>query len=400
MSILNETGNFFRLYRYLCGKSEVPDIYHFWATVSLIAAVVEDRVYYQKFKHEKLYPNLFVMLVGPSGLGKGTAIGHLMRLVEKSVHINKYRGRLTAAHLIDYLGKPTIDAWGQQMLASPKLWLIMDELQNDIIGSNKKMVEDFVYLMTELYTASNYKIQAGTRGSGQVNIEAPILNWFCGTNEDDLREILSKKMMNTGFTARTCFVFGEYDFGKRIPRIQYPDDYEEIFQHLQCRLWMMQRTTGRFLMTTAAEAESDKWYEKRPSPVEELLYSAWKRQHDSLLKFAMILCLADGGPLVIKYRHIVQAQKMVDKMYHFSEKLISIASETFNTRPVNEIARYIRRKGRVEHTRGSRYFRTTRGIDSVTFRRATMQLFNEGLIAHETTQTGATVYVWVQGGKV
>lgn len=110
-SKLCETCNFFELYRHICGESEVPAIYHFWSAVSLIAATVEDRVWYQKFKHEALFPNLYVMLVGPSGLGKGMAISHLVRLADCGITINKFRGRVTAAHLIDHLGKPIVDEW-------------------------------------------------------------------------------------------------------------------------------------------------------------------------------------------------------------------------------------------------------------------------------------------------
>lgn len=362
--------------------------------MSLLAAAVEDRVWYQKFKHERLYPNLFILLVGPSGLGKGTAIGHMVRIADKSLTINKYRGRVTGPHLIDHLGKPFTDEWGRRCISNPKLWLIMDELQNDVSG-NKKMIEDFIYLMTELYTASNYTVQTGTRTHGQINIKEPIINWFAGTTEDDLREILTQRLLRSGFTARTCFVFGEYDFDLRIPRIKYPDDYEEILVHLCLRLWMLQQTTGPFLVTESADLEIDKWYMKRPSPDEELLYSSWKRQHDLLLKFAMILCIGDGGPLVIQHRHVIQGKNMVGKVFESAEKLISTASETVETKPSNDVARYLKRHGQVQHTPASRYFRSMRGMNGVTFRKAVGSLANDGVVRIGKTETGGLVYTWI-----
>lgn len=394
MSILHHTTNFFRLYRHICGESEVPDIYHFWAIVSLLAASVEDRVWFQKFKHEKLYPNLFIVLVGPSGLGKGTAIGHIARLAEKGIHINKYRGRITGPHLIDHLGKPYTDEWGRRCISNPKLWLIMDELQNDISG-NRKMIEDFIYLMTELYTASDYTIQTGTRTHGQVNVSRPIMNWLAGTTEDDLREILTQRLLRSGFTARTCFVFGEYDFDLRIPRVKYPDDYDEVFMHLCLRLWMLQQTTGAFLITDTAEAELDKWYIKRPKPEEELLYSSWKRQHDLLIKFAMILCLADGGPQIIQHKHVMQGRNMVGKVFQSSERLVATAGETVETRPSNEVAKYIRQRGQILHTPASRYFRSVRGMNSKTFRRAVGDLADNGLVEIGRTETDGLIYTWI-----
>jgi len=400
LPILSRTTNFFRLYRHICGESEVPDIYHFWAAVSLLASAVEDRVWYQKFKHSKLYPNLFIAIIGPSGLGKGMAIEQAVALAEKSLTINKYRGRITGPHLIDHLGKPYTDDFGRKCLSHPKLWLIMDELQNDISG-NKQMIEDFIFLMTELYTASNYTVNTGTRTHGQVNITNPIVNWLTGTTEDDLREILSQRLMRSGFTARTCFVFGEYDFDLRLPRIKYPPDYDDVFQHLCYRLWMLQNTRGAFLVTETADAEIDKWYIKRPRPDEELLYSAWKRQHDLLLKFAMILCLGDGGPMIIQHRHVTQSKNMVKKAFQSSEKLISAASESIETRPGNDVARYIRRHGQVHHTPASRYFRSSRGMGSKTFRVAVADLVDAGLVGIGRTESergrGGVVYTWIGG---
>jgi len=394
VSILTRTQNFFRLYRHICGDSEVPDIYHFWCAVSLISAAVEDRVWFQKFKHSRLYSNLFIVLVGPSGLGKGTAIENLVALAEKGTTINQYRGRVTGPHLIDHLGKPSLDEWGRKCLSNPKLWLIMDELQNDISG-NRKMIEDFLYLMTELYTASNYKVQTGTRTHGQVNIHKPLVNWLAGTTEDDLREILTPRLLRSGFSARTCFVFGEYDFDLRIPRIKYPKDYEDVFYHLCLRLWVLQQTTGAFMITETADSEMDKWYMKRPNPEEELLYSTWKRHHDLMLKFAMVLCLADGGPMVIQHRHVTQAKNMVAKTYEAAERLISSASETIETKPSNEVAKYIKKRGQVKHTPMSRYFRSMRGMNSQSLRKAIADLASGDLVRIGKTETGGAVYTWI-----
>ncbi len=393
-SILNETVNFFRLYRHICGKSEVPDMYNFWAAVSLISACVENRVYYQKFKHELLFPNLYIMFVGPSGLGKGTAISNIVRLSEFGTKINKFRGKVTAAHLTDHLGKPQQDEWGNQFYANPKLWLIMDELQNDV-SSNPKMVEEFIYMMTELYTASNYTIQTGTRTSGKVDIKQPIINWLAGVTEDDLRQILSARLIKNGFVARICFIFGNYDFEKRFPRIIYPHDYDDVFKHLCLRLWMLQRTQGAFAITETAEAEIDKWYMTRPAPEEELLFPTWKRHHDLLLKFAMILCLADGGPLIIQHAHIVQAKQMVTKVYSFSELLVQIGSESFNTRAINEVAKYVRNKGEVSLMTLSRYFKKMRGMGGKQVRQALIDLEADGQIKLIRMSGGEVKYKWI-----
>lgn len=390
ISKLKETTNLFALYRHVCGDSEVPEVFHFWSCVSLIAAVVEDRVWFQKFKHESLFPNLFVMLVGPSGLGKGTAIGNVMRLANESVTINRYRGRTTAAHLVDHLGKMGTDEYGRKVLSNPKLWLVMDELSNDI-STNKSMVREFVFMMTELYTASGYKMQTGTRTHGQVNIDNPLVNWLAGTTEGCLRDVLSKDLLESGFTARTCFIFGDYDFAKRRPRITYPIDYDEVFEHLCLRMYALQQTTGVFKLTDAADSELEKWYNTRPEPREELLYSAWKRHHDLMLKFAMILCLAGGGPMVIQHGHIVQAQYMVKQCFVFAEKVIEIASEGLEVKVANLVEKRLV-KGEMRQNDLLAYFRLTHGVGQRAIRQAIDELVVEERVGRKRDVDGKVIY--------
>jgi hypothetical protein len=138
MTILDETQDLIRLYEHLCGESEVPKEYHRWSFLSLLASRVEDRVWLEKLKGDKLTPLLYVFLLGPPALGKGTAIGKVLRLgLEASgtqKRIRVYNGTVTAAHLVDVLGGG-LDSNREDavcLIANPKLWLVTDELANDI----------------------------------------------------------------------------------------------------------------------------------------------------------------------------------------------------------------------------------------------------------------------------
>lgn len=391
---LQRTQNFFELYQYICGKSEVPTVYHFWASVSLMAAVLENNVWFEKFKGEELYPHLYICLIGPGGLGKGMAISQAARLAKQSVQMSSYRGKLTAAHLTDVLGKVEKDDYGRKVIPNPRLWLIMDELKNDV-GSNKQLVEEFIAMMTEIYTASNYQINTGTRTSGKVDIENPIMNWLFGSTEAWLKLVLTKDIVDSGFTSRACFIFGEHDFNIRCPRIVYPPDYEEVFEHLKMRLWALQQTRGRIMMTPDAEAMQDKWYMTRPNPEDEALFATWRRQHDLMLKFAMLACLADGGPAVIRTVHFTRAKAMVASINRYAAKLLEVAHETFDTKPSNDVESYIKAKKTVDHSTALRYFRARKGMNAKKFKEAVWNLVQEGSVKANRTEKGGIVYEWI-----
>lgn len=392
---LQQTKNFFELYQYICGKSEVPTIYHFWASVALLAATMEDRVWVEKFRGEKLYANLYIMLIGEGGLGKGEAISQANRLIDSSAQIPKFRGSLTQASLIDQLGKVEKDEWGRQTIPNPRLWLIMDELKNNL-GTNVALVEAFIALMTELYTATNYTINTSTRKHGKVDIANAVVNWLAGTTEGDLRDILTRKLIDSGFTARVCFVFGEYDFSKRYPKITYPQDYEEVYEHLRLRLWMLRATPPTQVeMTPEAEAEQENWYMSRPPPEEKMFYSMWRRQHDMLLKFALLCCVADGGAMVIKATHIRRAKAMINSTAVFTGKLFDMAHETWDTKPSNEVAEFIKERKILDRSSVTKYFRTKRGMAAKKVQEAVAQLVQENLVKYSRTPSGAIIYEWI-----
>lgn len=398
-SILQKEHNFIRLYQYLQGESEVPEVYHFWAALSLLASSLEDRVWFVKHKHEKLFPNLYVILVGPSGLGKGSTIGPMVRLADNAVMVNKYRGRITAQRLLDKLGKPVYDQLGQKVIANPKLWLIMDELRNDV-SPNPRLVEDFMLLMTEIYTASGYVLHEGTRTHGEVKIANPLINWFAGVTDSDLQKLLTPGLLESGFTARICFVFGEYDFDKRVPELTYPHDYDQVFYHLSLRLWALQKVRGEMVMDEEAREYTRAWYMGRPKPDDKLLYSAWKRQHDMLLKFSMILCMADGQGMEIKHRHVRWAKKIAENVYAYSKCLVSCGIETNEMRVVGEVKLYFKQKGAVAYEEAIKYWKKKRSIKVRDFRRVVEELCAEGVIVQEhPPEKGCKLwYRWVDGG--
>ena len=92
--ILQQTQNLLRLYMHQTGKTETPDEYHAWSCIALVAAAVGDHVWYSHFKHVKLYPNLYTLLVGPSGSGKDVAFSLALSFVSKLPVVKLYAEHL------------------------------------------------------------------------------------------------------------------------------------------------------------------------------------------------------------------------------------------------------------------------------------------------------------------
>ena len=66
-------------------------------------------------------------------------------------------------------------------------------------------------------------------------------------------------------------------------------------------------------MSARAIQYEDTWYMARRRPPERVLWPAWKRYHDIMLKLAMIFSVADSPDLVIHLNHVIQATQIIDQ---------------------------------------------------------------------------------------
>ncbi len=326
--MLQQTKNLLRLYAYMCGKGEVPTEYHIWSCLSLMAACIEDRIWLEKLKDERLFPMLYVFLVGPPALGKGVAITRAFKLFNECQAGGCYwHGKTTAANLIDVLGKAGEDPeTGQYFIPAPKLWLITDELTTDV--GRGPQADDFIKLMTKLYTSGDVPVDTGTRTRGTVRIINPAVNWLAGTTEDWMMQCLSKDAIGSGFTSRVCYVFGRYS-KERFVRPIYPPDYQEVKAHVLIRLWLLKHISGKFWMTPEAQARENAWYMNRPQPRDADLLPNWHREQDLVLKLAMLCVLADGGDrLVIEEQHVDRAIRLSQSVQRYLPQVVALANKT------------------------------------------------------------------------
>jgi hypothetical protein len=400
-----ETSSFLELYVHACGQSIVPREFNIWSCLSLMAAVLEDRVFVEIYKRKPLFPNMYVLLLGPSGSGKGLAIETAVDLVESSlephrVMINKFRGRITAPRLVDRLGgkaeSPNGDGPPRMVIDNAKLWLVMDELRNDIHAGGKQMIEDFFTMMTELYTG-HYVFNTGTRMYGDVDVNKACVNWLAGTTQEWLRKVINRDMAHSGFIPRLMTVRCGYS-RKKLHRPVYPDDEEEVTRHLQARLWGMRYMQGQFVVTPQALAREARWYMDRKIPKDAVMRPLFQRQQAMLYKIAMLLAISDGGPLVIRHHHVAMAIKIIGMYMTNAERLIAAASGTDTTRDVEKVAERVKAEGVITRTDLLKSLRT-RGFGAERLTKALTTLLQSGEV--EAGKMGrTTAYSWSGGDEL
>ena len=397
--MLSMTKNFLRLYTHQAGKSEVPDVYHLWCCMSLVAAAVGNRVWFSKYKHSRLLPNMYTLLVGPSGSGKDLAISTALSFVKKLPAVKMYAGKATAPYIIDFLAK---SADGKPPLGTSRMFLVTPELAMSVGSGN--MADEFVKLTTALYTGADYPITEGTRTSGTHIITNPCLNFLGGTTEDWMMRALTRDAIEGGFFARVAAVQGKYDFANRQRVPEYPPDYEDVIDHLHKRVKLLTRVSGEFHFAPDADRIDDQWYNVREVPQDDSLIPSWMRQHAMVLKFAMLLSLMDNvtydeDSLTITTAHLKKAQQLSAVLQYTLPYFISIASRSDETKWVDIVTRALTHAGRIQRFKLMQLV-ASRGIDRVKLDFALEQLLVERKVARNTMPgTGGLMYTWIANKK-
>jgi hypothetical protein len=376
----------------VAGVSSVPREYHFWCALSLIAALVADRVWIEKIRNKPLAPNLFVMLVGASGTGKGVAIDNATWFLPPLPHLGFFRGKVTAPRLIDYMGRPHKGPDGRMHPANAKVYLCTPELSLSL-GAGP-LADEMVKTLTELYTGGDYTFQHGTRMSGDVLVQGPCVNWIAGSAREWFLTALTPAAIRGGALARMCLIEPRSDSSDVIITDPiYPDDYDTVCRHLKARCLSLAFTRGPFKMTLGANEVERRWNSTRPKDENSDLDPSWHRQHALMLKLAMLLSLAEGGPLVVAKRHIQAAIPLVVEAQRPSADLIALSNAGYEMRHYYHVRDAIERAGRIQRAVLQRRL-SPRGITVQVLDEILRTLASEKRISIETSSHKGHTIVW------
>ena len=355
--ILAKTSNLIRMYVHNCGVSQVPDTYHVWCAVSLIAGCLSKNVWVQKFRGRsdtKLYPNLYTFLLGPSSIGKDTAANVSMGLIKDNPFVNIYRGELTSASLKDHLCKPrNING---QIVKDGSMYLITPEL-SDSIGSGP-LADRFIKFMTDIYGCSPVAFKEGTRTHGTKEVSEPCVNWLGGSTLEWLMDSVPVDSIISGFFARVISVYEDYNLSNRVTFPVVPGDYDNVKMMIIRRLeWMCAMARGEYVRTAEAENIENSWFMSRPEPTDPAMIPIWLRDHDHVLKLAMVFAAADTifwetptPPLIIEGRHMLQAQRHMAMVRKNVDRVLSFALVSNETKFLALITDKIKQSGKIQRS--------------------------------------------------
>lgn len=293
-------------------NSEPPKMFHLWCAISTIASVLQRKCRLE-WGPITFYPNMYVVLVAPSGKArKGTAMGPALEFLE-DLNIKLAAEAITREALIRELANANltdpnietgdIDFHSSMTIFSPELTVFLGY-------NNEQLMSD----LTDWYDCRN-KWTYRTKNMGTDVINGVYVNLIGATTPDLIRDTMSLKAIGGGLTSRMIFIY-EGRKGKIVP-VPFLNDSEMGLRHLlKNDLERIHMLKGRFDTTQDFLDYWIEWYtaqEDNP-PFEDNRFSGYiERRPNHVMKLSMIFNASRTDRMILEHQDIDRAVRTLVK---------------------------------------------------------------------------------------
>jgi len=385
-------GSWISNYLAFTSETEFPISYHMWVACAVLGAVTERRLWLPWHPYT-IVPNLYVMLVGPSAIGKSSAadIGiTLLRSMRNRISI--LRDRITPEALIVAIKEcetPVVGIGKKSIQLASPLLVYASELSTLI--SETRFLRDIVTIITGLYSTPFFEY---TLKSESIEIINPFLSFIGCSTPVWLQRALSKETLEGGFAGRMCFVWADKP-AKLISRPVVDPTLYVLQENLVMDLEHIKTLRGPMTTTKEFDADWDHWYHEYmgqvfdPEPEEAGMHG---RRRATLLKLCMILSIAENDDLIITDSHLrlaLQFTKILDDSYPLVMNCMG-GGET--SKAATYVLGHIEAAGRIKRAELLRKVAWRRDIDTLTLAKILQNLYDQQLIEMDPRNPTTIIY--------
>ena len=305
---IRRLGNWIESYEEFTEILPSPALFRKWVAIFFVAAAMERRVWVRTMG-SALYPNLYVLLVGPPGIGKGVAMHPAEAMMRDVPEIHVGPSDMTTASMIDALnesvrrviilgGNPPFDEFHSLTVVSRELGVLIPGWETSLMNN-----------LTDIY--DGFTVDQKRRGKDlRIKIKAPQINLLGACTPAYLNEVMPTGAWDQGFISRTLLIYS----GERVSRDPFLDEglgptAGRLHADLLHDLKTIALEYGQMSFTTPAAAAIKAWIRGgcKPEPEHSKLQYYNSRRTAHLLKLCMISSIARRGNKIIELDDYAQA---------------------------------------------------------------------------------------------
>lgn len=336
--------------------TDAPDRFIIWSAFSVIGAVLKNRCYIDTGLY-KLYPNQYIILVSPPGIGKGTAINFAWKIVKDTAPnylANMVSDRVTAPRILERIANgwstPAAQVLNGQIVVGTKMdhcaTIYSTELRV-LIGASDWMLE----FLCESWDRNSYDYD--TKNKGSAIISEMCTSLIGGTVPDYLKRIDrdSDISVKGGFTSRCLFIYEDKPsrFMPSPPPLSSNSSSTSLLAMLKVDLEHIAQTIkGEFTYDTSARVLYEDFLSKLRKNIEdddEAIANFKSRARAHVLKLAMILSASRKDDLVIDRIDMQAAISHIQKVLEDIERVFRGMGDSELAASTSRVQNYLERVG-------------------------------------------------------
>lgn len=288
-------------YREFTKGTEAHPTYHTFSGLVALSSIISRRVWIEQ-GYFKVFPNLYVVLVGPPGNRKTSAMSIAKSLIRELKTIPFSAECVTKEKLVLDLAdqERMVESFPTdhpQKIYTP-MTVMVTEL-SEFLGMGSIGMINF---LTTIYDQDFYEHR--TKNKGETLITGPFLNLLACTTPDWITTYLRSDVISGGFSRRAIFVL-ETGKANRITFPKVTDEAKAAWEKVMAHARKLAKVAGPIQWHPDASAFYDQWYQTLQMPHDETISGYYETKHMQLLKISMLICLSEGTELLLRKEHLI-----------------------------------------------------------------------------------------------
>lgn len=306
--------------------SESPRSYFLWSGLCSISAVVKRNVWIER-PTWKTYPNIFVFLIGESGLRKGIPINLAKDLVTNVNNTRVISGRSSLQGIISHLGTAftTEDNTVQDKAYG---FICASEFSSSIVRD-----QDALTHLTDLYDSCYHDKWTDLLRGGKVTLHEPSITLLGGINPAHFEDFISPTAIQGGFVARLLLIF-ENEKACINPAVRKIEKKTIDLTSLEKQLKEIAKVKGEILLNNEALDCYEDWYygfenDRKTKKTKDRTGSI-NRVGENVLKIATLVALSRCPSLEITAEDIKESLRFcINSFSNINKTTISQGSTEY-----------------------------------------------------------------------
>lgn len=379
-------------------NSEPPRSYHTWCGLSVLAGALQRKVHLQ-WGFEIIYPNMFMVLVGPSGRArKGVALGIAKEMITSVPGVSVAPEAASREAIILAMKRAVTnfnDPSDNKIKFHCSLTAFSEELSVLLGQSDIKLLSN----LTDWYD-SKAEWAYETIGRGRDALQGLCFNLAGATAPDWLQSMLPQEAVGGGFTSRVLFIVEDRK-GKTIPKHQLTDEELELKATLIRDLEVISQLSGQATFDAAGEKAYTDWYreqdkllaEGRPAVEDSRFAGYCERRATHIRKIMLLLSASRADDLKLTLADFTRAKNILEAAEVKMAKTFGGLGRAAHSDATENVMSYI--KLMTITTRSVLMSKFYRDVDPFTLKGIEETLVNMKVVHIKLLDGNEKVYTWI-----